>query len=170
MLFWVEDEVREGDIRYLSVSDLTELNQILIRQYTPLEPVGVLKPNELSSAQQRPAQYRAWEGTNDIFVLAAVLFEAIARYHVFLNANKRTAYAACRAFLLINGYKFDPPIEEVIRVALDTAEFGYDPRELAAWIDRHTTAVNCEELLAAMEGAISSLAAWPVGEGPAYQT
>lgn len=97
---WADEEVKEGDIRYLSVSDLTELNQILIQHYTPEEPIGVLKPNELVSAQQRPAQFRAYDQTNDIFILAGALFEGLIRNHPFLNANKRTAFAANRAFLL----------------------------------------------------------------------
>lgn len=159
---WADEEVREGDIRYLSVPDLAELNQILIQHYTPEEPIGVLKPNELISAQQRPAQFRAYDHTNDIFVLAGALFEGLIRNHPFLNANKRTAFAACRAFLLINGYRLDPPMDLVVRVACDTAEYGYEPRELAAWISDHTHEINSENLLTAMNDAIATLAAWPV--------
>lgn len=50
-------EICEG-IRYLTVDALIFINQQLIRLQTPNEMIGVLKPNELSSSQQRPSQIR----------------------------------------------------------------------------------------------------------------
>ncbi|WP_260479935.1 type II toxin-antitoxin system death-on-curing family toxin [Pseudomonas aeruginosa] len=74
-------------IRYLSVADLVRLNELLILAQTPDEPIGVLKPNELESAQQRPANHRYYARTDDIITLAAVFAESLAMNHCFANGN-----------------------------------------------------------------------------------
>jgi len=43
-------------------------------------------------------------GEEDIVVLAVVLMAGIARAHAFEQGNKRTAFAALRLFLRINGF------------------------------------------------------------------
>jgi len=57
----------------------------------------------LESAIARPRNLFAY-GEEDIVVLAVALMAGISRAHAFEQGNKRTAFAALRLFLRINGY------------------------------------------------------------------
>lgn len=126
-------EICEG-IRFLTVEALTFINRRLISLQTPNEMIGVLKPNELSSSQQRPAQVRYYERTNDMFRLAAVLMESIVRNHPFANANKRTAAASGFLFLLMNGYELTAPGHEMVAIILGVATGDYSSEDLTNWL------------------------------------
>lgn len=121
-------------IRYLSVADLVRLNELLILAQTPDEPIGVLKPNELESAQQRPANHRYYARTDDIITLAVVFAESLAMNHCFANGNKRTAAAAATVFLLLNGIELTGPAQDFvdIMVALVTREASV--QDLEDWM------------------------------------
>ena len=57
----------------------------------------------LESALARPRNAFVY-GEQDAAVLAVALMAGIARAHAFEQGNKRTAFAALRLFLQINGY------------------------------------------------------------------
>jgi len=121
-------------IHYLLVEDLVAINRWLIETQTPHEPIGVLKPNELESAQQKPAMYRWYEQTEDLIVLASALIAGIADNHCFANANKRTAAAAGMMFFLLNGYRLEAPqdllVEIIVRYVVKEASL----EELQDWL------------------------------------
>jgi len=105
-------------IRYLQVEDLIAINRFLIETQTPLEPIGVLKPNELESAQQKPANHRYYKQTVDMVTLSAVLILGLATNHCFENANKRTAAAAGTVFLMLNGWQLTAPEHSLVEELL----------------------------------------------------
>ena len=121
-------------IRFLSVEDLIQLNERLIRAQTPGERIGVLKPNELESAQQRPAHYRWYEKTEDIITLAAVLAEGLAKNHCFENANKRTAAAAATVFLLLNGIELTGPDSDFVEIMVELVRGECSVQSLEDWL------------------------------------
>jgi death-on-curing protein len=121
-------------IRFLSVEDLIQLNERLIRAQTPGERIGVLKRNELESAQQRPAHYRWYEKTEDIITLAAVLAEGLAKNHCFENANKRTAAAAATVFLLLNGVEVTGPDSDLVELIVDLVTGDSSVEDLEDWL------------------------------------
>ena len=57
----------------------------------------------LESALARPRNAFAY-GEENLVVLAVTLMAGVARAHAFEQGNKRTAFAAMRLFLRINGY------------------------------------------------------------------
>lgn len=126
-------EACEG-IRFLSVEDLIQINDRLIRAQTPSEPIGVLKDHELRAAQQRPANYRYYEQKEDIISLAAVLAHGLATAHCFLNANKRTAAAAATMFLLLNGIELTGPDSELVDVMVELVEGHSTVEDLEDWL------------------------------------
>lgn len=126
-------EIYEG-IRYLTLDALVFINRTLILLQTPSEMVGVLKPNELASSQQRPAQYRYYEQQDDIFCLTAVLIESLVRNHPFANANKRTAAAAGFVFLLMNGYELTGPGHELVDLLVGLANNDYTCQDVEGWL------------------------------------
>lgn len=142
-----EVDLLEGSIRYLSVEDLIKINRDLIELHTPDEQSGVHNQGGLESAQQRPASHRYYAQTTDLLFLGAVLFTGIIHNHPFFNANKRTAFTACRMFLLLNGALFDPPLEEVIEISVSVAENEIDDDQVASWISWHTRPTDCAEEL-----------------------
>ncbi len=68
---------------------------------------GVRDVGLLESALARPKNLYAY-GENDIFQLAAIYAQGIARYHPFIDGNKRTAFAAASIFLMDNGQDLRP--------------------------------------------------------------
>lgn len=126
-------EICEG-IRYLTVEALESINCRLIKLQTPGEMVGVLKPNELASSQQRPCQIRFYEQTEDMYRLAAVLMESLVRNHPFANANKRTAATAGFLFLFMNGYELTAPGHELVTIMLGIANGDYTCEDLENWL------------------------------------
>lgn len=121
-------------IRYLSIEDLIELNQRLIFMQTPDEQSGVLKENELASAQQKPANHRYYRQTEDVITLAAVLAHGLATNHAFCNANKRTAAAAVAIFLALNGYELTGPDQALVKVILNLVNRVIEVEDLEDWI------------------------------------
>jgi len=126
-------EALEG-IRYLTPEALIWINKRLILAQTPGEPIKVLKPNELVSSQQRPAQHRYYTNTDDMFCLASLLMESLIQNHPFANANKRTAAAAGYMFLLLNGYELTAPGEEFVEIMVGVANHDYSAEELENWL------------------------------------
>lgn len=94
---------------------------------------GVRDEGLLESALARPRQAAAY-GDPDLAELAGRYAFGICRNHPFLDGNKRTAYVACRTFLLLNGSDLTAPAGERYRVflALAAGEMGED--EVIGWI------------------------------------
>ncbi|MBI0037759.1 type II toxin-antitoxin system death-on-curing family toxin [Gilliamella sp. B14384H2] len=126
-------EVVDG-VNYLTVEDLKFINYFVIQKYTPEEPYSILKPNELESLQAKPAMYRYYNQTDDMFKLASVLIVGIVLNHCFANGNKRTAFIAGYIFLLLNGYELTAPSEEVIEVMVGVAEKTVDASDVERWL------------------------------------
>jgi len=142
-----EGDVCAGDIRWLDVDDLLLLNRVNIRVFSRNEREGALSPHALEAVQKAPSTYSYYEQTHDLVLLAAVLYVRITNGHAFHNANKRTAFAACRVFMRLNGLSFDPPREEAVLVARGVAEHLYTIEEVAAWIATYSKPAASNDLL-----------------------
>ncbi|MEQ4541154.1 MAG: type II toxin-antitoxin system death-on-curing family toxin [Billgrantia sp.] len=137
-------------IRWLSVDDLVKLNQQLIERYTPSEKAGVFNLGLLESAHMRPAEWAYRAQSRDMACIAAMAMIAICLNHPFHNANKRTAFAAGRMLMLMNGYHFDPPGVEVLEVMVEIAKGEdptfRDPTYLGSWVADHATRAPLDDL------------------------
>lgn len=100
---------------------------------------GVRDPHLLASIAEKP---RAAFGGKDlytgVFTKAAVYFEAIVNYHVFIDGNKRTGITTCGRFLYLNGYDLAATNRAVelftLRVAKEKPSIG----EIAQWLKKHS--------------------------------
>jgi death-on-curing protein len=91
------------------------------------------------SALERPkAQMFGREPHKTIHQKAAAYFEAFARYHVFVDGNKRTAFAVCAWFLFVNGYVFAASRKEIEVCVLAVAQGERTYKELVNWLKRRT--------------------------------
>ncbi|MBI1961202.1 MAG: type II toxin-antitoxin system death-on-curing family toxin [Parcubacteria group bacterium] len=73
-----------------------------------------------------------------VFAKAAVYLEALARYHVFLDGNKRTALAASARFLFLNGYKLAPTNKAAEDFMLRVVEDELGLEEIVFWLKKNT--------------------------------
>lgn len=64
---------------------------------------GIKDPELVDAVCARVLNLTHYEGENDVYNLAAMYLIAIARGHVFNDANKRTAAASALLFLSENG-------------------------------------------------------------------
>jgi death-on-curing protein len=90
--------------RWLTPAEVEELNALIVAETG--EPHGVRDRGLLESACHRPYHRHAYEGANDVVILAADLLFGIAQNHPFLQGNKRTGFEAALLFLEANGYEF----------------------------------------------------------------
>lgn len=96
---------------------------------------GVRDDGLLESALARPRnQWIYGDPPPDLAALAATYAAGLVQNHPFVDGNKRTAYVACRTFLLLNGEDLDAPREEKLQVFLDLAAGHVSEDDLAAWV------------------------------------
>lgn len=93
----------------------------------------------LESALARPRQMFAYtDPTPDAAALAAALAYGIARNHPFIDGNKRTAYVACRTFMILDGIDMIAPLADRYAVFLGLAEGTVSEAQLAEWLREHS--------------------------------
>ena len=95
---------------------------------------GVRDIGLLESALARPRNVHAYDESADIARIAAAYGFGIAKNHPFTDGNKRTALAATRTFLLLNGYSLDATQREKYLTFLALAEGSLSEDELADWL------------------------------------
>jgi death on curing protein len=122
---------------YLSAAEIAAINEVVIEESGG--SIGIRESGLLESIARKPATgFGDHESYPDIFLKAAVLYEAIVNYHVFIDGNKRTAFAATARFLNLNGYDLhvsDAEIEDyTISIATTKAELA----GIATWIKKHS--------------------------------
>lgn len=129
-------------MRYLSEQEVIAINLLVINQYSPSEPKGLMNPNLLNSSVERPKQTVLGEDAYPtIFQKAAALFESLAKNHCFYNGNKRTAFVSLLQFLAYNGYRFVMEPKEAEDFVVDMVVHRYSFDEIANVIQRH-----CEKI------------------------
>jgi len=74
-----------------------------------------------------------------LFRKAAALLYSIIVFHPYVDGNKRTATVGTALFLGLNGYEFNPPVEEAIRMAVAIAnQHVSDTVEIAKWVRKYS--------------------------------
>lgn len=102
---------------------------------------GVRDEALLESALARPLQLHAYgESAPDLADLAAALAYGLARSYPFLDGNKRTAWVACRTFLVLNDADMIASTEDKYLAMLGLAEGSLPAEEFAAWLRTHLAA------------------------------
>lgn len=97
-------------------------------------PAGIRDVGMLESALGRPMNKHAYEGVEDLAVLAAAYAFGIARNHPFVDGNKRAALLSLIVFLGLNDVDFVAPEAEAV-VAIQSLAAGTLSEEgLARWI------------------------------------
>lgn len=87
----------------------------------------------VESALQRVANYALYENIDDVFATAAMYAVAIARGHVFNDANKRTGLACALTYLVEQGVLI-PKTQELEEVMVEVADGVRDQLWLADYL------------------------------------
>lgn len=94
---------------------------------------GLRDGGALESALAYPQNLYAYEDA-EIERLAAGYLFAICKEHAFVDGNKRTAWAAMRTFLIINGVELEYDELESIRFVEQVAASELTFEDVTAWI------------------------------------
>lgn len=98
---------------------------------------GVLDAGRIEASVARALQTVGGQPTYATpFERAAACAHALVRSHPFVDGNKRTAFLVLGLWLASEGYTFDPPPDEAVRVMEAVAEGRMDERALARWAER----------------------------------
>ena len=122
--------------KWLSKTQLLYIHESAIKRYGGSS--GLRDEGLLESALARAENYYAY-GEVDLFLLAAIYAEGIARNHPFVDGNKRTAYTAAGLFLHVNGYTLLIPSVAAQIALFENVAAGRVSREaLAEFFRQHT--------------------------------
>jgi death-on-curing protein len=103
---------------------------------------GVRDRGLVESALARPLNKFAY-GETGLAALAAAYAFGLARNHLFVDGNKRAAFASIIVFLGLNGIDLDVPPEQATAVILALAAGEVSEESLARWIhDSSLTSVR----------------------------
>ena len=124
-------------MKYLTAQDILILHAKVVEQTGGSQ--GIRDVHLLASLVERSkTSFGGKEMFPSIFEKAATYLESLAKYHVFVDGNKRTAVTASARFLFLNGYKLSATNKEVedfvVRVASEKVELS----EIARWFKNHS--------------------------------
>lgn len=103
----------------------------------------VVRRNELESAAAGPCQ--TWGGEflyPTLYLMAAALLRSLSENQCFSDGNKRVAWVATLAFLDINGYIVEAPVNAVVDMMLKVATHEFDVPEIADFLESFTSGVH----------------------------
>lgn len=124
-------------MHYLTVEEIIAINRVVIEESGG--SIGVREPGLLQSIVNKPQSgFGNHELYPGVFLKAAVSYEAIVNYHVFIDGNKRTGFAVMARFLSINGYEIQVADKELEDYTIFIATTNPDLADVAAWIKKHS--------------------------------
>jgi death on curing protein len=100
----------------------------------PGELPGRARDKSLDAALARVENRLAYGMINDVFDLSAAYAMAVARGHCFNDGNKRTAFRAMDACLVLNGITVDWNTIEVGQTIIRCAQGLMEDIDLADWL------------------------------------
>jgi len=111
---------------YPTTEDVIRINGLQLGGTPAVRDVGLV-----ASAVARPATIAfGVEAYPAVDAKAAALLHSIVCNHPFIDGNKRSAWVACEAFLLVNGYRTeladDEAFDLVIRIATTCSDIEID--------------------------------------------
>jgi death-on-curing protein len=122
-------------LTFLSFAEILEIHEDQLERYggeSGLRDVGLLK----SAISMPSATYGGEFLHSDIYEMAAAYIFHIVQNHPFVDGNKRTGAVAALVFLVLNGYDFDAPEDELAETILNVASGKLSKPEIALFIRR----------------------------------
>ena len=128
-------------MRYLTAEGILILHALVVDETGGSH--GVWETELLQSIAHKPqSQFGEKDLYPDIFTKAAVLLEAIANYHVFVDGNKRTSFIATARFLSLNGFEVTMSNHDVEEKVLAVATKHMNLEQIAAWLKKNSKKIR----------------------------
>lgn len=120
-------------IRYLTASDLLWIAEQFVDG-----AIEVRDPGLLESAAARPAaSMMGIEAYPTLDLKAAALLDSTVNNHALIDGNKRLGLIAVATFYEMNGFYFDPPLDDVYELVMAAADGSQrDVAEIAVMLKR----------------------------------
>lgn len=127
-------------MKFLSLAEVLEIHRDQVTRYGGTS--GIRDIELLESALGTPsATYRGEFLHTDVFEIAAAYLYHLVKNHPFLDGNKRVGVVAALVFLLLNGYDFEAPQDDLAEMVLGVARGELDKAEVAVFIRRWSEAL-----------------------------
>ncbi len=128
-------------MQYIGADDIVSIHDDIVNAVGGT--LGIREPGLLVSIAEKPkTSFGGKDLYPDIFTKAAVLYEALCNYHVFIDGNKRTALLVTYRFLTINGYDLLATNKQLEEHTLFIVMQKPDISEVAAWVKAHSQKVS----------------------------
>lgn len=123
--------------RYLTLSEVLELNALLIKRSGGREEI-----RDIGSLKSAISQPQMTFGGKDLYPStiekASALGFSLILNHPFLDGNKRTAHAAMETFLILNGWEIQATIDEQENIILGVASGTISRDTFTQWLKENT--------------------------------
>ncbi len=123
-------------MRYLTISEVLEIHDRLIRQSGGASGLRDLGALELSVAQPRMT-FDGGDLYPTISEKASALGFSLIQNHPFVDGNKRTGHAAAEIFLVMNGYQINAHVDEQENVILLVVAGEIGRASFSDWLRNH---------------------------------
>ena len=127
---------------YLTEKQIEKINALVIQRYSPNEQIQTVSPSALNMIVNLPEQFVFGKPLYPtIFDKATILFVQLIKKHVFVNANKRTAFYVLVKFLQLNGYYFSVSVEEAVEMCVTIAVEALTDEKMISyskWVSQHS--------------------------------
>lgn len=125
-----------ADIKWLSREFIFAAHRAQLTQHGGTD--GLRDEGLLESALARPKNLAAYADQPSLQELAAAYLFGIAKNHPFVDGNKRVAYAAAEAFLILNAHVVTASQLEKYEMVIRVASGDADESEIVSWLKTHT--------------------------------
>lgn len=132
-------------MKRLTVEDIQNIH-LLLEQEFPTMTRGLEKKGLVEAVVEKIDRNFVDVGKEDLFLEAATIMEAITRWHIFTDGNKRTGLTAAFTLLYVNNYYLAIPIDAVrftVNVASNTNNDQESTEnlinEIANWLRQYSS-------------------------------
>lgn len=129
----------------LTAENIQQIHSILESEF-PTMTKGYEKHGMVKSVIDKISREFVDTGKEDIFLEAATMMEAITRWHIFTDGNKRTGLTTAYTLLYINNHYLAIPIDAVRFTVYVASNLDNDPEsteklihEIAIWLKKYTS-------------------------------
>ncbi|MEK7183266.1 MAG: type II toxin-antitoxin system death-on-curing family toxin [Patescibacteria group bacterium] len=124
-------------MRYLSVKEILIIHALIIDETGGRH--GVRDEGLLASASERPkTMVFGQEQFPSIFLKAAAYLDSIAKHHVFVDGNKRSAVSVAARFLHANGFVLRATNAALEKFAVEVVTKRLDIEAIASWLNKQS--------------------------------
>ena len=124
-------------MRYITFDEIVQIHKRMIEVFGGEN--GIISEDAIENCVALPMLHIFGTETNPtMWLKAATLLLCLANRHPFVDGNKRTAWAATKIFLFLNGYRLTVSTENGEGTVIGVVEGTIDTDDLAEWLEANS--------------------------------